>query len=928
MSPATIIIVEDDSGTRRTLRGILEDAGYQVIDAENAADALETIRKSSCDLVITDIRLPDASGMEVLRQVREITPDVVVIIMTGYASVETAVAAVEHGAYAYFIKPVNPDELTINIANALKQQRLIRENKRLLDNLQRTNKKLLKAAKELRKEVTKHRRTEQALADEVTRRRILIEQSSDGIVVLEQDGKVYESNQKFAEMLGYSSDEITKLHVWDWEVNFTRKKLLNMLRSVDETGDHFETQHRCKDGTIYDVEISTNGAICAGQKLIFCVCRDVTERRQAEKALRRSEQRYRSLVNNVQLGIIRSTPGPPGRILEVNPAMEKITGYSRDELLAMDMEELYVHLEERQVFMEELASAIGTVPRELRWRKKDGSEIVVLDTVITVRDDAGQVLHFDAIIEDITERKRAEEALRESEARLAEAQSIAHIGSWAWDTLKNEICYSDEFHRIFGRHLRNLETFLDSLHPDDREFVEKSVNEALRANRPYDIDYRIILPNEAERVIHAQGAVNFDNTGKPIRMVGTVQDITERKRAEEALRQSEEKYRTLVENAADFIYMVDAHDRILSLNQSTARILGREPEELIGKKAFDILPPEMATQFAEEFRLTFKTGKTIMADTKIGAGGAETWASTSLSPIRNDSGEVVAVMGVTRDITEQKRLERELQEKNEQLDTQNEELRVQSEELVAQQQELFESTEEAARANQLKSEFLANMSHELRTPLNAIIGFSQLMRDEVPGKINQEQKQCLDDVMESSQHLVNLINEVLNLSKIESGRVELKLENVALAELIKPLTRSMMPILGPKKQSLDVEIEEGLPPVHVDKGKLGQVLRNLLANSSKFTLDGGKLRIEATSGDGWLQLRVIDNGIGIKKEDQERIFEPFCQLDYTPGNGKGGTGLGLAVVKQIVERHGGQIRVESEYGRGSRFTISLPLATQ
>ena len=441
MSPATIIIVEDDSGTRRTLCGILEDAGYQVIDAENAADALETIRKSSCDLVITDIRLPDASGMEVLRQVREITPDVVVIIMTGYASVETAVAAVEHGAYAYFIKPVNPDELTINIANALKQQRLIRENKRLLDNLQSTNKKLLKAAKELRKEVTKHRRTEQALADEVTRRRILIEQSSDGIVVLEQDGKVYESNQKFAEMLGYSSDEITKLHVWDWEVNFTRKKLLNMLRSVDETGDHFETQHRCKDGTIYDVEISTNGAICAGQKLIFCVCRDVTERRQAEKALRRSEQRYRSLVNNVQLGIIRSTPGPPGRILEVNPAMEKITGYSRDELLAMDMEELYVHLEERQVFMEELASAIGTVPRELRWRKKDGSEIVVLDTVITVRDDAGQVLHFDAIIEDITERKRAEEALRESEARLAEAQSIAHIGSWAWDTLKNEICY-------------------------------------------------------------------------------------------------------------------------------------------------------------------------------------------------------------------------------------------------------------------------------------------------------------------------------------------------------------------------------------------------------------------------------------------------------------------------------------------------------
>jgi DNA-binding NtrC family response regulator len=165
MSTATIMVVDDDSGTRRTLCGILEDIGYQVIEAESATAALETIRKSSCDLVITDIRLPDASGMEVLRQVREITPDVVVIIMTGYASVETAVDAVGHGAYAYFIKPVKPHELTIDIANALKQQRLIRENKRLLDDLQHTNKKLLKAAKELRREVTKHRRTEQALQE-------------------------------------------------------------------------------------------------------------------------------------------------------------------------------------------------------------------------------------------------------------------------------------------------------------------------------------------------------------------------------------------------------------------------------------------------------------------------------------------------------------------------------------------------------------------------------------------------------------------------------------------------------------------------------------------------------------------------------------------------------------------------------------------
>jgi len=679
---ATIMVVEDEIGTRTTLCGILEDAGYGVIGLARGADALEVLRKTSVDVVITDIRLPDTSGMEIFELAKEMNPEVAIIIITAYASVETAVDAVNQGAYAYLTKPINPDEMKINIANALKQQRLSLENKRLVENLQCTNELVLKANKELRKEVT--------------------------------------------------------------------------------------------------------------------------ERRQAEEALKESEERYRSLVNNVQLGIVRSTPGPPGRILEVNPAMEEITGYSRDELLAMDIRELYVHLEERKTLLEELASAKGMVTRELHWRKKDGSEIVVLDTVITVRDDAGQVLHFDAIIEDITERRRAEEALRESE----------------------------------------------------------------------------------------------------------------------------EKYRTLVENATDFIYMIDADDRILSLNQSAARLLGKEPEKLIGKKVFGIFPPEMATRFAEEFKLTFKTGKTIMASDRLEVGGKELWASSSLSPIRNDSGEVVAVMGVTRDISEQKRMEKELQEKNEQLDAQNEELRVQSEELIAQQQELVESTEEAARANQLKSEFLANMSHELRTPLNVIIGFSQLMRDEVPGKINQEQKQCLGDVLESSQHLLNLINEVLDLSKIESDKTELKQENIALAELMTPLTRSMMPILRPKKQSLDVEITEGLPTVYADKGKLAQVLRNLVTNSSKFTPDRGQLKIKATSDDGWCLVSVTDNGIGIKEEDQERIFDPFCQLDYTPVNGRSGTGLGLAVVKQIIEKHGGQVWVKSEYGKGSQFTFSLPLATK
>jgi len=305
--------------------------------------------------------------------------------------------------------------------------------------------------------------------------------------------------------------------------------------------------------------------------------------------------------------------------------------------------------------------------------------------------------------------------------------------------------------------------------------------------------------------------------------------------------------------------------------------------------------------------------------------------------VRESERQRVALINIAQDldetnknlkteVIERKRVEQELKEKNEQLDAQNEELQSQTEELMTQQQELIEKTGEVERANRLKSEFLANMSHGLRTPLNVIIGFSELMRDEVPGKLNDEQRQCLDDIQGSGKHLLNLINKVLDLSKVESGKTKLNLTNLALIEVTESLTRTMLAILAPRQQSLDVEVEEGLPLVYADKAKVKEVLLNLLSNAAKFTPDGGKVKIEAVREDNWCRVSVIDNGIGIKKEDQEQIFEPFCQLDNPLTKERGGTGLGLALVKQIIEKHGGQVRVESEYGKGSRFPFTLPLA--
>ncbi|MBA7532781.1 Sensor histidine kinase RcsC [subsurface metagenome] len=403
--------------------------------------------------------------------------------------------------------------------------------------------------------------------------------------------------------------------------------------------------------------------------------------------------------------------------------------------------------------------------------------------------------------------------------------------------------------------------------------------------------------------------------------------ITERKQVEEALKESEEKFRTFMETASDLMHMADKDGNITYVNESMTRTLGYSKEEMIGKHITQFLSKEV---FEKDFKPKWEeliTKGEIALESTVTKDGKEIYGEQKVVAIYDSDGKYAGSRAIFRDLTERMRMERELQEKNEQLDAQNEELQSQTEELMTQQQEIIEKTGEVERANRLKSEFLANMSHELRTPLNVIIGFSELMVDKVPGKINEEQRQCLSDILDSSHRLLNLVNEVLDLSKVESGKMEFKLENVALTEVIESLTRTMLPVLAPRKQSLDIEIEEGLPAVHVDEGRLEQVLLNLATNSSKFTPDGGKLKVEAVREDNWCQVSVIDNGIGIKEEDQERIFEPFCWLDNPLTKEKSGTGLGLALVETIVEKYGGRIWVESEYGKGSRFTFTLPLAT-
>ncbi len=520
----------------------------------------------------------------------------------------------------------------------------------------------------------------------------------------------------------------------------------------------------------------------------------------------------------------------------------------------------------------------------------------------------------------ITERKGVEEKYRTLVENSLTGIFIHQDGKYVF--------VNERFARIHGYTTQELlgKNHLTLIHPDEREAIRQIASKRLKGQAaPQQYEVRR-LKKDGETIWCEMIATRVTYKGKPA-IMGNIVDVTERKRLEQALLESERKYRTLFENLNDAAFLADAETGyILDTNKRGEVLLGRTREEIIDMRQTELHPPEAANEYRQRFATHVQKGRAADYDGEaIRKNGSIVPVNISAAPVT--IGEKRLIVGLFRDITERKQMEKEIQDKNEQLEIQNEELRSQAEELMAQQQELIEKNREVEEANRLKSEFLANMSHELRTPLNVIIGFSELMLDQMAGKITSEQKQCLNDILNAGKHLLNLINDVLDLSKIESGKVKLRMTNVALNDIIEPLTRTMAPILMPRKQTLEVNVEEGLPPVHANKAKVEQVFLNLLDNSSKFTPDGGKLKIEAVRRDGWCQVSVIDNGIGIKKEDQERIFEPFHQLDNPLIKEKVGTGLGLVIAKGIIEKHGGRIWVESEYGKGSRFTFTLPLAT-
>jgi PAS domain S-box-containing protein len=590
---------------------------------------------------------------------------------------------------------------------------------------------------------------------------------------------------------------------------------------------------------------------------------------------------------------------PEGKILHWNAEAERVFGYSVAEAEGQLVEDLIVpagqHEQERRLRREALEK--GTSTAEMARRQKDGALLYAVVSERAVYDAEGVLAFVVTSSKDVTQLK----VLRD--ARLIESKFRDLL-----ESTPDAIIIANQTGRIV---LANSQA--DSLFGYERgELLGETVELLLPGRyRGGHVSYRsgFFAQPRTRRMGAGLELYGLRKSGEefPVEIslsplqtdegtlvMSAIRDISERRRADQ-------KFRGLLESAPDAMVIANRDGEIVLVNAQTEHLFGYPREELLGRKV-EILVPERFHAVHAPHRSVFFFEPRTRA---LGAGlelhgrrrdGSEFPAEISLSPLETEDGMLVS--SAIRDITDRRRIEHALQEKNAELE----------------------------RANHAKDRFLASMSHELRTPLNGIIGFTEFLVDGKPGPLNEKQKEYLGDVLLSGRHLLHLINDMLDLVKVQAGKVELAAEPFSLSAAIREVCIGVLPIAEGKNIEVNVGVAEGLDTVTLDRQRFNQILYNLLSNALKFTDPGGHVRIEAApEGETRFRLTVTDDGIGIRAEDLGRLFTEFEQLDTGTARRFGGTGLGLALTRNLVSIHGGEIEVESEFGKGSSFIVRLPL---
>jgi PAS domain S-box-containing protein len=580
-----------------------------------------------------------------------------------------------------------------------------------------------------------------------------------------------------------------------------------------------------------------------------------------------------------------------GNIESWNPEAERLYGYFEEEVLGRSLkiiipEELHSEL---TMFTEAIKRGEKLLRVESKRRRKDGAIIDVNVNVSPTKDLAGQVIGGSIISRDITESKAAQEALIEGERALREAQRIARVGSWEWDLASDKLHWSDEMYRIYGvdpaTERIDYQMISDLTHPNDREQSTLQTQQSIATAEPFDYDFRIIRKDGIYSILHAQGQPTTDETGKVIKLTGTIQDVTEQRLSEEITRYNEEKLRLLIEGVQDYaIFMLDPEGRITSWSSGAERITGYHEGEVIGRHLSMFYTPEdKARNWAErELELAAKEGKYEEEGWRIRKNGEKYWANIIISPLYDSDGGLRGFSKVTRDETERRKLE------------------------------------------QMKSDFISMVSHQLKTPLAIIRGYADNLLLGITGPLTDRQTQYLEEMREISNRYYSLIARLLSVSRVERGTVPIEKRPTELKAIVEHVVANHHHRIDQKGLELRVDGLEEPILVDADFEKTSEAISNIIDNAVKFTTQGGINILAGTDGEyGWLE--VGDSGPGVPADVLPKLFKRDQILSGAP-HAEGGTGLGLYIAKEFMTLQGGDISVESQEGRGTKFTFTLPLA--
>jgi PAS domain S-box-containing protein len=522
--------------------------------------------------------------------------------------------------------------------------------------------------------------------------------------------------------------------------------------------------------------------------------------------------------------------------------------------------------------------------------------------------------------EDVTERNLAEMKLKRSAGRLAQVERIAHLGNWTWNIVTNELDWSDEIYRIFGRVPQEFEVtydrFLSFVHPEDRDFVIRSVDEALYENRPYRIDHRIILSDGRERIVHEQAEVIFDETGRPIQMIGTIQDITEFERTKDELRKSKAMLQSIFDGISDPLILLGEGLTVHAVNRPALDYYTiKNPDQLIGKPCFAGLSNQSEICNGCTIPGAVSEGKEQKFQRRS-LVNSEQFEEVSLYPIINNSGNIEATIIRIQDITEEKRMEKQL---------------IQSEKLAS------------------IGVLVSGIAHEINNPNNYISVNIPILRDYINRVIpildeyaekhpdlrilhmpypefREDIFELLDNIQHGSRQIKSIVKNLKVFSKPDPDR---PIEKIDLKPMFEKIFAFCWSKIRKTVKTFDVNIPETLPEIPVDSQLLEQILINLLinaANAFDTPLDKDS-RVDLVvfmddSKKNQLIIQVSDNGRGMDENTLEKIFDPF----FTTNPLQKGTGLGMYIVHNLIEKIGGRIQVESKLGVGSKFKVILDIS--